>query len=197
MSDDTTSEDYALRLERLEGAWWKRMLDVQRPYRWNLRRMDLGRTLDVGCGIGRNLVSLPPGSLGVDHNARSIEVARSRGLEAMTSQEFDSRFQAPSVPPEFDSLLLAHVLEHMSLDDARNLLAHYVPHARNRVAVICPQERGYATDATHVNFLDGDDIAVLLRDVGLRVRRVSSFPFPRRVGRWFAYNETVVLADRP
>ena len=35
----------------------------------------LGRTLDVGCGIGRNLAALPPGSLGVDHNPTSIEVA--------------------------------------------------------------------------------------------------------------------------
>ena len=70
--------------EPRSGVWWKRLLNVQAPYQWNLRRQHLGRTLDIGCGIGRNLPSLPPGSLGVDHNATSIATARARGLHAMT-----------------------------------------------------------------------------------------------------------------
>ncbi len=196
VTDDTTSESYAQRLERLEGARWKQVLDVQRPYRWNLRRLSLGRTLDVGCGIGRNLVSLPEGSLGVDHNETSVELARSRGLDAITSVEFDARHPEPPEVPEYDSLLLAHVLEHMTRDEGIALLQHYLPHVRRTVAVICPQEKGYTTDATHVTFLDGASIAGMLEHVGLRVRDVSSFPFPRRAGRYFAYNETVVLADR-
>jgi 2-polyprenyl-3-methyl-5-hydroxy-6-metoxy-1,4-benzoquinol methylase len=158
--------------------------------------MGLGRTLDVGCGIGRNLVSLPSGSLGVDHNASSIEVARSRGLDAITSEEFDARYPTAPPQPEFDSILLAHVLEHMTREQGIGLLEHYLPHARRKVAVICPQEVGYTTDASHVTFLDGADIAGMLEEVGLRVRRVSSFPFPRAVGRVFPYNETVVLADK-
>ena len=159
MTDDTTSEAYALRLERLGEGWGKRALDFQHPNRRNLRRLE------------------------VNHNARSVEVARSRGHHAMSSQEFDR-------------LPIAHVLEHMSVEKARNLLKHHAPHTRNRMAAVCSQERGNAIDATHVNLLDGDDIAAPLRDVGPRVRRVSSFPIPRRVGRWFAHNETVVLADR-
>jgi GT2 family glycosyltransferase len=197
MTDDTTSKAYAQRLERLEGARWKRILDVQRPYRWNLGRLDLGRTLDVGCGIGRNLVSLPAGRLGVDHNATSVQTARERGLDAITSAEFDERY--PEHPPvaEFDSILLAHVLEHMTRDEGLWLLRHYLPHGASKVAVICPQEKGYTTDATHVTFLDGADIAGMLEEVGLRVLRVASFPFPRAVGKVFAYNETVVVAERP
>ena len=197
MIDDTRGEAYAKRLEDYQGARWKQLLDVQRPYRWNIRRMRLGRTLDVGCGIGRNLASLDRGSLGVDHNARSVEVARSRGFDAITSEEFDARFPAAPDAPEFESLLLAHVLEHMPLDDAVALLAHYLPHARRHVVVICPQERGYASDSTHVNFLDAGDIEAILRGAGLRLRKSYSFPFPRVLGRWFTYNETVVLAERP
>ena len=58
MDDTEQLASYADRLRRKEDARWKQVLDVQAPYRWNLRRQELGRTLDVGCGIGRNLVSL-------------------------------------------------------------------------------------------------------------------------------------------
>jgi 2-polyprenyl-3-methyl-5-hydroxy-6-metoxy-1,4-benzoquinol methylase len=196
MSDDTTSEAYARRLQTREGARWKQLLDVQRPYRWNLRRLGLGRTLDVGCGIGRNLATLGHGSLGVDHNPTSVAVARSRGLDAVTSEEFDGRWPAPPGVPEYDSLLLAHVLEHMTREQGIGLLEHYLPFVRRTVAVICPQERGYTTDATHVTFLDGRDIAGMLEQVGLRTLSVRSFPFPRFAGKVFTYNETVVTADR-
>src|SRR4051794_38309073 len=100
---DTSSIAYSRRLETLEGAWWKRLLDVQRPYRWNLRRHDLGRTLDIGAGLGRNLVALPPGSLGVDHNVESVRIARERGLDMVTTEDFPRRMGGQ---PSFESLLL-------------------------------------------------------------------------------------------
>jgi len=75
---NTDSRDYADRLVALEHVWWKRLLNVQAPYQWNLRRRKLGRTLEIGCGVGRNLATLPPGSVGVDHNETSVEVARAR-----------------------------------------------------------------------------------------------------------------------
>ena len=78
--DDTSSSEYADRLRRKEYARWKQVLDVQAPYRWNLKRQKLGRTLDVGCGIGRNLVSLSDDSVGVDHNEDSVAEARAPRL---------------------------------------------------------------------------------------------------------------------
>jgi 2-polyprenyl-3-methyl-5-hydroxy-6-metoxy-1,4-benzoquinol methylase len=176
-----------------ELAWWKRLLDVQRPYRWNIRRLALGRTLDVGCGIGRNLASLPEGSVGVDHNQTSVEFARSRGLSAMTSQEFAGATRQPEL---FDSMLVAHVLEHLDDAEATQLLRTYLPsvRAQGTVVLICPQERGFASDATHVRFLDAGELARLCRVVGLEVTRSYSFPFPRPFGRVFAHNEFVVVA---
>src|SRR6476661_588068 len=107
----TAGSEYAERLTALETARWKRVLDVQRPYRWNLRRLHLGRTLDVGCGIGRNLGNLGQGSVGVDHNATSIETAWAQGHEAYTLQEWEESPVRQS--DSFDSLLIAHVIEHM------------------------------------------------------------------------------------
>lgn len=192
MSEEPTmSSAYADHLARAGGVWWKRILPVQAPYRWNLRRERLGRTLDVGCGAGRNLVNLPAGSVGVDHNLALVAVARRAGCSALTVEEFESRSWEP-----FDSLLFAHVVEHMTRDDALTLVNTYVRHLRpgGSVLFICPQERGFATDPTHVEFFDGTALVRLARDAGLTATDWRSFPFPRAIGRWFPYNEFVVRA---
>ena len=190
----TDGVDYTERLATLESAGWKRALDVQRPYRWNLRRLDLGRTLDVGCGLGRNLRVLAPGSVGIDHNGSSVELARSRGLRAFTPEEFGASAEARA--GSFDALLFSHVMEHMEESSAESLLATYLPYLRpgGSVAFICPQELGYARDATHVWFADFEALSDLAGRMGLAVERRISFPFPRALGRVFPHNEFVVVA---
>jgi SAM-dependent methyltransferase len=195
--DDTRDASYATRLKTEGGAWWKRLLNVQAPYQWNLRRQRLGRTLDVGCGIGRNLVALEAGSIGVDHNEASVAEARARGFAALTVEEW--QWSPERTPGSFDSILLSHVVEHMDATTGREVLASYLPYLKpgGKVFFICPQERGYATDATHVRFTDGDDLTTLAREVGLRPEKWFSFPFPRRAGRFFPYNEFCLLAHKP
>jgi len=185
----TAGAEYAERLQRLEGARWKRLIDVQAPYRWRLRRLRLGRTLDVGCGICRNLAHLGGEAIGVDHNATAVAVARSRGLRAWASEEFAT--SADAAPGAYDALLLAHVVEHMPEPEAQGLLRQYLPYLRpgGRVVLVTPQEKGYASDGTHVRFVDLDGLDALCAAVGLEPVRRSSFPFPRPAGRFFTYNE--------
>jgi SAM-dependent methyltransferase len=193
----TESAAYAGRLARLENRWIRRVFDVQAPYRWNIRRLDLGFTLDVGCGLGRNLAHLGGHGVGIDHNAHSVAMVRERGLTAFTPDEFLASPYA--VPGRFDSLLSAHVLEHLARADAIALVARYLPFVRHagRVVLICPQEAGYRSDATHVTYLDGPALHQVAAACGLRVVRTRSFPFPRAAGRVFTYNETVLVAERP
>lgn len=192
---DTSDESYARRLQTTQ--WWKRLISAQAPYRWNLRRQALGRTLDVGCGVGRNLVALRPDSVGIDHNPLSVQVARVRGCTALTVAEWESsELRQPEV---FDGLLMAHVLEHMDRDVAHEMVREYLPWLRpgGRAFFICPQERGYASDPTHIQWTSGDDLARLARDVGLKPEKSYSFPFPRWAGKWFTYNEFCLLATKP
>lgn len=194
----TAGREYAERLAALANAPWKRALHVQAPFRAHVRHLHLGRALDVGCGIGRNLPALDAGSVGVDHNPYSIEVARRSGLTAYTDVElFDD--DELSRPGSYDGMLVAHVVEHLEPAEALGVLARYVPLVRpgGRVAFITPQERGYASDATHVAFTGFDELAALARALGLAVLRTWSFPLPRPAGRWFTYNEFVLLARRP
>lgn len=197
-ASDTREQSYTDRLRQQGSVWWKRLLDVQRPYRWNLRRMRLGFVLDVGCGLGRNLANLggKGAAVGVDHNASSVAEARSRGFEAYLPGELEASEHAR--PGRFDALLFSHVLEHMTAAQAEALVRSYLPYLRpgGRVVMITPQEAGFRSDPTHVELVDLDGLARLAGALGLRVLERSSFPFPRPVGQVFRYNEFVVVAEK-
>ena len=194
---DTASAAYTERLTQHSGARWKQVLDVQAPYRWNLRRI-LGerRTLDVGCGIGRNLANLPAGSVGVDHNVTSVQVCRDAGYPALTVEEFLA--QDPAEHGGFGGMLAAHLVEHLPEGGAGDVLAPYLPYLAPdaKLVLICPQERGFASDATHTVFTDQAKLGALAQQLGLRVQKQYSFPLPRLAGKVFTYNEFVTVAGR-
>lgn len=193
--ESTQDPAYAQRLEALEGKSWKRILDVQAPYRWNLRRLNLGLTLDVGCGLGRNLMNLGNG-VGVDHNARSVSIARSRGLIAFNTQEWKHcEFAKAS---SFDSILLSHVLEHMESELADEIIESYQPYLKpsGKLVLICPQEKGFPTDPTHIRWVDEDALRETGTSHGFNEIKNYSFPFPRVAGKLFTYNEFVYVGVR-
>jgi 2-polyprenyl-3-methyl-5-hydroxy-6-metoxy-1,4-benzoquinol methylase len=193
---DTSEKTYTKRLIALQKQSWKTILDVQRPYRWNLKRLNPGKTLDVGCGIGRCLTALPAGSVGIDHNPYSIDIVNSMGLSGFVPDDF--RRSASYILGGYDSLLLSHVLEHLTQDEGCRLLEQYAPLVKlgGLAIVMCPQEKGFATDHSHVTFLDGGKLCAMLTMTGFVVQKSFSFPFPRIVGRIFAYNETVVVGRK-
>jgi 2-polyprenyl-3-methyl-5-hydroxy-6-metoxy-1,4-benzoquinol methylase len=194
VSPGTEGVDYTRRLQHKTGAGWKRLLNVQAPYRWNIRRLNLGHTLDIGCGIGRNLTHLDGNGVGVDHNATSVAACREAGLTAYTDEEFFA--SADATPGRFDSALAAHLVEHLSEDDAVRIVGSYLPYVRpgGKVVFITPQERGYRTDATHVRFCGFAEVAALAATLGLTVEKQYSFPFPRFAGKLFTYNEFITVA---
>lgn len=192
----TAAQEYTDRLVSHSGARWKSVLNVQAPYKWNIQRICRGRTLDVGCGIGRHLEYLDRGSVGVDHNSSSIAIARAKGLESYVTDEFLAKFAEGSEC--FDTILIAHVLEHLGPNEARELLRTYLPFLKlhGRLVVICPQERGFASDPTHVTWIDMPHLRKLVADSGFRTTTSMSFPFPRIAGRYFTHNESIVVGDR-
>jgi SAM-dependent methyltransferase len=187
---------YAERSLQRQTARWKRLLDVQRPYRAHLQSLDLGLVLEVGCGVGRNLEHLRGNGVGVDPDARAVQIARSRGLTAFLPDELRaSEFNRAG---RFDSLLFSHVLEHMTAAQARDLVRGHLDSLRagGRVVVVTPQEAGFRSDPTHVEWMDFDKVESVLRSAGVEVESRYSFPLPRLCGRVFKYNEFVTLGRK-
>jgi SAM-dependent methyltransferase len=194
---DTRDREYTERLIKLQRAPWKRWLDTQAPYRWNLRRLRPGFTLEVGCGIGRNLEHLKAQGVGLDHNPHSVAAARAVGLRAFTPEAFrDSEWARPAV---FDSLLLSHVAEHMHRDQLLAVLSAHLTYVRpgGQVILITPQEVGFASDSSHVEFMDFAFLRAVATELHLEPIRDFSFPFPRPFGHIFVYNEFVSLSRKP
>jgi len=192
----TNEKDYTEGLLYRQSAWWKKFLNVQYPYKYNIQSLKPGFVLDIGCGIGRNLLHLNGNGIGVDHNPTSIEVSKCRGLKAYTVDDFlKSSYNKPET---FDSILLAHVAEHMTGDDFIALLKQYIHLLKKdgRIIVITPQEKGFKSDNTHVQFMDFVTVKNLLKQIGFNTTRQYSFPFPRVIGYFFKFNEFVSVAKR-
>jgi 2-polyprenyl-3-methyl-5-hydroxy-6-metoxy-1,4-benzoquinol methylase len=194
----TAGEDYAKRLTSLQHKGWKQVLHVQAPWQLHIKSLKLGKVLDVGCGNGRNLVSLDRSSVGVDHNPFSIQAARESGVTAYTTDEFFAD-HALSAPDTYDSMLVAHVIEHLTPAEAEEVVGSYLPMIKSggRLVWITPQERGFRSDATHVTFADFAGLAALASKLGVEPVKHYSFPFPRFVGKFFTYNEFVSIWRRP
>ncbi len=161
-----------------------------------MRRLATGRVLDVGCGIGRCLDFVQPRGVGVDPNDTAVDVCREKGHEAYVPDDFSTVFADGSADRLFDTMLCAHVLEHLDEATGVELVTTYLPYLRPgaRVVLITPQERGQRSDATHVRFMDEPALTHLLELCGLKLEKSSSFPLPRMFGRWFIYNETITIA---
>jgi 2-polyprenyl-3-methyl-5-hydroxy-6-metoxy-1,4-benzoquinol methylase len=155
-----------------------------------------GFTLDIGCGLGRNLINLNGNGVGIDHNPHSVEIARSRGLLAFTPLEFkESQFNKAH---RFDSILLAHVAEHLLESEVVELVMSHIALLKPNglIIIICPQDYGYRSDPTHIQFLDFTKLRAIACQAGLIPVREYSFPFPRVFGHLFKYNEFVSISRK-
>lgn len=162
-----------------------------------------GPTLDIGCGAGQILERLPKGSLGLESNEHLVSYLGDRGLpcrrfyltESISAQELFGDL-------EFQSLVLSHVLEHFP--EALRMLGRLLEIAGqhqslDRILIIVPTERGYASDATHRTFISLNTI----KDEGLQrtrhfeLSKTSYFPVNQSwLGPHFVYHELHLLWTR-
>ena len=187
---------YINRLMGISNKPFKTFLQPINPYRIGLKRWVKGSCLEIGCGIGRNLGYLDnPRNLGIDINEHAVAKCRALGHQAITAETFE---YTHAEVPKFDNLLFSHVLEHMDRASSIKLIQSYLPALSEfgAVCIICPQERGFASDPTHVEFKNIENLVSEIEECGLVVHRSFSYPLPKIFGNLFIYNEFVIIAKR-
>jgi SAM-dependent methyltransferase len=188
--DQTQSHFYFERLKKLQFRFFKTHLILFNPYRIAYKVILKGNVLEVGSGIGRVLNYIRPRGIGVDHNVESVNFSKSRDLEAYSYAEFCDTFSFKT----FDTLLYSHIFEHVNDSDQLALLKQYVSYLKpkGKIVVICPQEKGFKSDSTHIRFVSRIDIVNFLLNNGFSNVKSISYPLPSIFGSTFVYNENIV-----
>ena len=191
----STDAEYAVACNASAGGGGN--VGVPNPYRWNVRRLAKGRVLDVGCGIGRCLDFIRPRGVGVDPNEQRSPSA-ARRVTRHTCRMSSSGARSPPLPAS-STHCCARMCSNTSTSRLRwpwsvstcpirqggRVHLHHSPGARSAI-----RRDARAADGCRRNCRRWP------RRCGLTIERMSSFPLPRLFGRWFMYNETVVVARR-
>lgn len=195
MGNKTQDTDYYRYYLDKYNVWWRFLLPWEVPFKYMARKICKGRVLDVGCGPGRYLSFLAD-AIGIDHNPEMVNFARSRGFMAYTSDEFagEKNFTQGS----FDTILFAHVIEHMSFSEACNLISAYRSYLKpnGRIVLVVPQGRAYRNDHTHVCYFDDQAINKLAEKLQLHLTRTLHHPFPRQLSEWIS-NDAIYICKLP
>jgi SAM-dependent methyltransferase len=161
-----------------------------------------GPCIDYGCGAGALLALLPPGSLGLELNPHLIQALRQEGLQVLPVHGQAEDFDLLAVPTDraYTALVISHVLEHLGDPAAalQRLLAAAHRLGLQRLVIVVPGAAGFASDATHRCFIDGDHVAQHFptHAHGFVRRPPAWFPGPWAwIGRWFVYHEMSVVYE--
>jgi SAM-dependent methyltransferase len=175
---------------------------IKRFYLDNILADVRGRTIDFGCGAGQLLERLPPGSVGFEINRHLVERLRARGLDARPYDPDADRLAFDALPAGlYRTFVIAHVLEHFA-DAAsvlRTLLGSCARLGVERVIVVVPGRKGYASDPTHKTFIDRRYLeANGLGACGeFALARSRYFPIDREsIGDHFVFHEFTFVYDR-
>ena len=171
-------------------------------YLRNMVRDVRGPTIDFGCGAGQLLARLPAGSVGLEVNPHLIQALRSAGLTVHQAHATMRDFELMDLAPgRFRTLVIAHVLEHLP-DPAEALRILFAACQRigvERMVVVVPGARGFASDRTHKTFIDRAYVSGKLpvESAGFRRTSLSYFPLSWEwVGRYFVFHEMKIVFDR-
>jgi SAM-dependent methyltransferase len=141
----------------------------------------VGRTLDLGCGIGDMLV-YRKNTVGVDINPHTVAFCKARGAEAhlMISDTL------PFNTAEFNSVLMDNVLEHLVepvplLAEVRRVLS-----AKGRLLIGVPGRRGWDSDPDHKTRYDEGQLVATGERLGFR--HLETFHTPWFQSNWLDYN---------
>lgn len=188
----TDNKAYAEYYLKKHGALYRKLLPVDVPFHYIAKVLCKGRVLDLGCGPGRYLKFFKD-AIGVDHNKYLVQYAQAQGLNALQTQDFLQLFPKG---PAFDTMLCSHVLEHMPILDAIDLLKTYLPYLKKqgRLVVILPHGKSYKNDPTHVVDFKMSHMQMVAKELNMLLLRQIFYPFPKFFSKYLVNDVIYVLA---
>lgn len=202
MSNDHRTYDQGYTDYQTDRGWLRRW--VRGFYLRSAAAMLDGPAIDFGCGVGDMLRVLPHGSTGLEINPATVQYCRGKGLDVVL---YDADSDGWSLSPlavdgrTYRSLVISHVLEHLEdpVGKFNALLRSAERLGVERALAIVPGKVGFASDATHLTFVDeamlADPRVVAGTGFGLQERR--HYPLDiRAVGDVFIYHELRALYVR-
>lgn len=142
-----------------------------------LSRRLVGRTLDVGCGIG-DMLAYRTNMVGVDINPRTVAFCKTRGSEA----HLMSSNYLPFASQEFESVLMDNVLEHLSEPVPLLVEVHRILVEKGRLLIGVPGSKGWDSDPDHkIRYDEGLLIDTVQR---LGFRHLETFHTPAWRSAW-------------
>ncbi|CCH56887.1 hypothetical protein BN8_06277 [Fibrisoma limi BUZ 3] len=199
MTDNLYAEEYtAYQLQRSGFRRWVR----NNLYFKNILQFVTGPTIDFGCGVGELLELLPTGSVGLEVNESAVRYCQSRGLDVHLYDPEADGYRLGGLPVgQFKSLVMAHVLEHLTDSDEviKKLLSTGQRLGLERLVFVVPGVKGFKHDTTHQTFLDPAYFKKfsLLNTNGYRVIHQAYFPInSQKFSGFFTHNELVTVYER-
>lgn len=132
----------------------------------------IGKTLDVGCGIG-DFLGFRLSCVGVDIDPKAVKYCKSKGF----SIKLMSFNQIPYGDAHFNSIVLDNVLEHIT--DPKPLLLEIsrVLDCKGILLVGVPGEKGFGADLDHKVFYNEDFLKSTLASAGFDCIEIFDMPF--------------------
>lgn len=110
------------------------------------------KILDVGCGYGRNMISIKENLQGididgVDANDNIVKVNKDKGLSCYTIEEFEN------IEKKYDLLIFSHIIEHFAPNELKMVLESYFARLKDDGHVIISTPllwKGFYWDFDHI-----------------------------------------------
>lgn len=166
MSDHKKYSEY-LQNRRLSGLLYRKFFLYPK-----LSSHVIGKTLDVGCGIG-DFLTYKSDAVGVDINKDNVKICVDKRLNATCMQPDKLPFDNSS----FNNVILDNVLEH--IEHPKPILGeiYRVLIKKGHFLIGVPGKKGYLSDNDHKVFYDKASLCQVVESFGFVHKKTFYTPF--------------------
>lgn len=174
---------------------------IRKFYLYNIVRLNKGKAIDFGCGIGELLILLPKDSLGLEINNASVAYCRNRNLNVILYSPKEDNYKFTNLEKDkYGTFIMSHVLEHM--EKPKDVLLKVMDACKRlgieRIILVVPGYKGFLSDKTHKIFINAKYMTSNnLEDTKhFTLTSLKYFPFnSSQIGEKITHNETVLVYD--